>query len=667
METAFPPVPVDERPSKAEEGFYADKGLPRMSSEVLRECCTVNNGYSSPELNDVLILHYKGFRKIENLEKYSNVKTLFVECNGITRIENLEVMPLLYSLYMQSNCISRIENLGALSSLQYLNLANNSISVVENLGGLPSLQTLNLATNKITEVDALRGLAECPALKSVDISQNYIEDGDALVAVWPQLLPGVECLYMHHNPCSRGLKDFRRRMISSLGKLRWLDERLVTPIERAGCQAWATGGKDAELEAKQECWRREKEGKDRSFQSYRAIASAAAERARVQKEQAAARGLRREGAAGHLAATGSLEDGWCVAPSPAADADAEASENRRASGEARLARQAARRFKMEAFLQSRGKTLPDAQLAESNRRRAAATTLLERDGAAAASASPPEALPAQPAAPCAAAAAEGLAAEQEASEAAAEVAAAVAATLGPIEWTTFRDRRLGRLAAECKYDFARTADALSEEFGQLVSADGCRQRYGELLRPPRQEGVDAAAAAAAARQRLRADAGRAKDAPVDAAAVADFSDWWVRRLRMAAKDTAPSTALLARSAPTAEVAEPSAGSAARDATSEAVEGASSPPALRAGLSAPARAASGSGSGFAPPVRAARAVAGVPAPTEAHTRPLAAQPLAAAATASAPAARATLGLGAATVTAPTRESCRIQHSELAELD
>ena len=136
-------------------------------------------------------------------KEYHNVRSIFLECNGISKIENLEVMPQLVSLYLQSNCITRMENLALLSNLQYLNLSHNSISEVQNLATLSMLDTLNLAANKFEDVEKLKGLSERPTLRSVDVSANYFEDGDALVGFWEANLPNVQCLYIHHNPCSR--------------------------------------------------------------------------------------------------------------------------------------------------------------------------------------------------------------------------------------------------------------------------------------------------------------------------------------------------------------------------------------------------------------------------------------------------------------------------------
>jgi dynein assembly factor 1 len=150
-----------------------DKGVPRMTPDMLKECCVKNQGWSSPELNECLVLHYKGFRKIENLQPYANVNTLWLECNGISRIEGLATLSGLVTLNLQSNVIDCIENLEGLTSLQYLDLSHNSLSQVDGLASLENLKTIKLSRNKITEVDGLRGLLERPSLESVDVSQNY--------------------------------------------------------------------------------------------------------------------------------------------------------------------------------------------------------------------------------------------------------------------------------------------------------------------------------------------------------------------------------------------------------------------------------------------------------------------------------------------------------------
>merc|ERR1719506_3610467 len=86
-------------------------------------------------------------------------------------------------------------------------------------------------------------------------------------------------------------------------------------------------------------------------------------------------------------------------------------------------------------------------------------------------------------------------------------------------WTNFREKRLGRLAAECRYDFQKVALRLSEEFACFVSVDACRQQYRMLMKP------------SVGRDRRKEDSGRARDAPdMDPAEVQEVSKWWVRQI-----------------------------------------------------------------------------------------------------------------------------------------
>jgi hypothetical protein len=512
LDQALPPAPVNSHKEEENdnERFKRDPGIPRMEAATLEACCLQNEGWHSPELNEKLILHFKGFRKIENLEAYKNVKSLFLECNGITKIENLECLPGLVSLYLQKNVIPRIENLDSLQNLQVLNLSHNSITRVENLGELHALYTLNLASNKIVEVDALRGLSERPTLKSVDVSQNYIEDGDGFIDIWPEILPDIECLYLHHNPCSRALKDYRRRVISSLPHLRWLDERPSNEMERVGCEAWAKAGggnegKEAELKAKQALWRKQKDEKDIDFQNFRRIQEASRARFNAQKEEAAERERLRAEAADRLSVSGAVEEGWCQK----LPADMPAESNQPTDRDMQL------KSKVAAFLASRKKDEQQPASAEQPESdRAAGTTIASEDAATPG------------------------AGDDDFELAAKEDMSPDGKTVETCEveftWSSFRDRRLGRLAAEQRYNFSRVAEELSKEFAVQVSAEDCRRRIRELSRPSsavaeqsREQVSDAA------RRRCRADAGRAKDATLDPQAVKDASDWFLRKMRAA--------------------------------------------------------------------------------------------------------------------------------------
>merc|ERR1711963_1099902 len=81
----------------------------------------------------------------------------------------------------------------------------------------------------------------------------------------------------------------------------------------------------------------------------------------------------------------------------------------------------------------------------------------------------------------------------------------------PFEWTAFRDKRLGRLVAEFRYDFSKAATALSEEFNSGVGVEECRQRYRELCRPSPKCQSDNSSSST--KRRMHEERGSAKDAP----------------------------------------------------------------------------------------------------------------------------------------------------------
>lgn len=85
--------------------------LPRMTADALRAACLSNNGYETPELNDKLFLHFKGYREIEGLERYTGLRCLWLESNGIDRIQGLDAQTELRTLFLHQNLIARIENL----------------------------------------------------------------------------------------------------------------------------------------------------------------------------------------------------------------------------------------------------------------------------------------------------------------------------------------------------------------------------------------------------------------------------------------------------------------------------------------------------------------------------------------------------------------------------
>ena len=82
-----------------------------MTPKVLKELCKKHGLYNTPNLNERLYLHYKGFRTIQSLEAYTALRVLWLEGNGLDRIEGLAAQTDMRTLYLQENLIERIENI----------------------------------------------------------------------------------------------------------------------------------------------------------------------------------------------------------------------------------------------------------------------------------------------------------------------------------------------------------------------------------------------------------------------------------------------------------------------------------------------------------------------------------------------------------------------------
>ena len=158
----------------------------RMTKAVLRQCAVDNEGYESPELNDNLYLHFKGFRKIENLEEYTELKGLWLEANGLRTIENINHLSKLRCIFLSRNLIETIPPTAfqGVSSLVMLDLSENRLTKLEHLAeSCPNLETLNVNKNALPDAASIAELALLPNLKNLQIERNELKGEDIIAAL----------------------------------------------------------------------------------------------------------------------------------------------------------------------------------------------------------------------------------------------------------------------------------------------------------------------------------------------------------------------------------------------------------------------------------------------------------------------------------------------------
>ena len=186
-----------------------------------------------------------GFEKIENLEAYTKVKSIWLECNGITQISGLDHMKGMRCLYLHQNKITKMENLHTFSRLHILNLSHNQIRSVEGLENCTELMTVDLSHNKIKAITDCESLQQLPKLSHLDLKSNQIQDKDNIVP-FVTGLSQIISLYLMNNPCVRLISQLRRQLVLASKTLYYFDDRPISEVERKCIEAFEEGGKEAE-------------------------------------------------------------------------------------------------------------------------------------------------------------------------------------------------------------------------------------------------------------------------------------------------------------------------------------------------------------------------------------------------------------------------------------
>ncbi|XP_063801502.1 dynein axonemal assembly factor 1 isoform X1 [Pseudophryne corroboree] len=256
---------------------------PRLTKKYLQELCKQQKLYRTPYLNDTLYLHYKGFMRIENLEEYTGLKCLWLECNGLQRIENLSAQTELRCLFLHQNLINKIENLTHLQKLDSLNLSNNDISTIENLACLPVLTTLQIAHNQLHTVEDIQHLEECHCISVLDLSHNKLDD-PAVIEILGKM-PNLHVLNLMGNEVIKKIPNYRKIVTVRLKDLTYLDDRPIFPKDRACAEAWAQGGREAEIKERERWETKERKKIQDSIDALSEIRRQAEERHRKEMEQ----------------------------------------------------------------------------------------------------------------------------------------------------------------------------------------------------------------------------------------------------------------------------------------------------------------------------------------------------------------------------------------------
>ena len=195
-------------------------------------------------------------------------QTLYLEGNGIDEIEGLEAQTELCTLYVNQNLLRSLDTgcLGCLTNLRTLDISDNSLTSLEGIGKLKLLTTLHAANNRVTGLEGVEELAQCPELCSLDLSNNQLEQPEAVELL--KTIP-LSLLVLKGNRVVSMVKHYRKSLIAAMPSLNYLDESPVFPKESRLAKAFVKGGIEAEREERQRIKDEEEADRQRHRDAFR--------------------------------------------------------------------------------------------------------------------------------------------------------------------------------------------------------------------------------------------------------------------------------------------------------------------------------------------------------------------------------------------------------------
>lgn len=237
-----------------------EEQVPMITPKAIMESCVKNQLYTIPELNEVLYLHFGGYQKIANLEPYCNLTSIWLNNNAIYEIEGLDTLTNLVCLYLQGNVIQEIKGLDKLVNLETLVLSHNYISNISGLEHCPKLHTLEIDHNRLKDVESIKGLLACKeSLGVLNLSDNKFEEEDIMDVIFQ--LSNLGVLKLEGNEIARTMSNYRRKIITTLTNLNYLDQQPVTSAERRIAIVYLANGPNAAMQERIKI-KQEKEAED---------------------------------------------------------------------------------------------------------------------------------------------------------------------------------------------------------------------------------------------------------------------------------------------------------------------------------------------------------------------------------------------------------------------